>query len=83
MIAERAEYLDLPTSEVLRLLSNGTLLSIVDLDDWFRPFYFDPKNYKWYFDRDDVFSYIQLINQLNTTYRAYKANEAVGNYQAA
>lgn len=80
MIADRAEHLDLPSDEILRLLTDGNLLHVIDLDDWLRPFYYDPKNRKWYFDSDDVSSYIELINQLNTTYRAQKANEAMGNH---
>jgi hypothetical protein len=80
MIADRAEVLDLPVSEVLRKLSYGELFHVYDLGDWLRTFYYDPKSAKWYFDNDEVFSYIDLINQLNKTYRANKANEAVGNY---
>jgi hypothetical protein len=80
MIADRAEVLDLPASEILRKLSYGELFHVYDLGDWLRPYYYDPKNRKWYFDRDDVFNYTILINDLNKTYRANKANEAVGNY---
>lgn len=79
MIADRAEHLDLPASEALRKLSYGELYHVIDLEDWLRPFYYDPKNYKWYFDRDDVSCYIELINALNKTYRATKANDSVGN----
>ncbi len=80
MIADVAEHLDLPASEVLRKLSYGELYHVIDLEDWMRPYYYDPKNRKWYFDKDDVFNYTILINDLNKTYRANKANEAVGNY---
>lgn len=80
MIADRAEHLDLLESEIIRKLTYGELFHVIDIEDWLRPFYYDPKNRKWYFDSDDVSSYIELINQLNTTYRAQKANEAVGNY---
>lgn len=80
MIADRAEHLDLPAAEILRRLTYGELLHVIDIEDWLRPFYLDPKNRKWYFDNDEVSSYTSLINDLNKTYRAYKADEAVGNY---
>ena len=54
MIADRADHLDLSASEILRLLSSGALLNVVDVNDWLRPFYWDPKNKKWYFDNDEV-----------------------------
>lgn len=69
MIAECAEHLELPTSEILRKLAYDELLNVVDIEDWFRPFYWDPKTHKWYFDNEDVFSYIELINRLNQNYR--------------
>jgi hypothetical protein len=78
MIANVAARLDLSASEVLRKLTEGELLHVIDIQDWLRPFYFDPKASKWYFDNEEVSCYISLINQLNTTYRANKANEAVG-----
>lgn len=74
MIADIAEHLDLPASEVLRKLEYGELYLVVDLQDWLRPFYWDPKTFKWYFDRDDVSCYIEQVIKLNTTYRANKAN---------
>jgi hypothetical protein len=83
VIADRANHLDLPASEVLRKLAYGELYNVHDIDDWLRPFYWDPKTYKWYFDRDDVSCYIELINYLNRTHRANRTNEAVGNNQAA
>jgi hypothetical protein len=83
MIADVASHLDLPASEVLRKLSYGELYHVIDLEDWLRPYYYDPKNHKWYFDSDEVSCYIELINALNKTYRANKANEAVGSNQAA
>ena len=83
MIADIAEHLELPASEVLRQLTYGELFHVIDLEDWLRPFYYDPKNRKWYLDREDVSCYIEQINKLNITYRANKANEAVGSNQAA
>lgn len=78
MIADVAEHLDLPASEILRLLTNVELLHVIDTEDWLRPYYHNPKTYKWYFDNDEVSCYIELINALNKTYKAHKANEAVG-----
>lgn len=59
---------DLPASEVIRLLTYGEWAYVKDQNDWFRPYYYDLKNNKWYLDRDDVSSYIETINKLKPSY---------------
>lgn len=83
MIADRAEHLDLPASEILRRLASGELLNVIDTQDWLRPFYWDPITKQFYFDNDEVSSYIELINYLNRTHRARQKHEALGSNQAA